>query len=162
MRRPIVPVFHALVAAGCLGLLACGGDSGGTGPRPGGGSPAGSYALRAINDARPGQTVLLSNPDGGAIGLYQFDGNSDLRITEQHTYRLVLRFADEKSAYEYDDQGTVSGVDDADGGRILTFESDSYGGSFMGRYTEDGVTTMQYDVDGDGEADTSLGFSRVN
>jgi hypothetical protein len=151
MRRPIVSLVRALVAAGCLGLSACGGgDATGPhpGPGPGGDSPAGRYALGAINDSRPGQMVLLSNPGGGAIGLYRFDGSSDLAITDQHTYRLQLRFADEKGSYEYDDRGTVTGtVDQEDGGFILTFESDTYGDSFGGRWTEDGTTTMQYDVD---------------
>ena len=168
MRRSIMPPFHALAAAGCLGLLACGGGDS-TGPHPGpgpggpgggGDSPAGSYTLGAVNNSPPGRTILLSNPGGGAIGLYRFEWNSNLQITDQRTYQLTLRFADEKDAYEYDDEGSVTGTVDEDGGLILTFESDTYGDSFAGRYT-DGTTTMQYDVDGDGEPDTSFGFARV-
>ena len=163
MQRAMVPAFRALVAAGCLGLLACGGgDSTGPHPGPGGGNtPTGRYALGAINDSRPGQMVLLSNPDGGAIGLYRFDGASDLQITDQHSYRLVLQFEDEKGSYQYDDQGVVDGTVDQDGGYILAFHSDTYGDSFGGRWTEDGTTSMQYDFDGDGETDTALVFSRV-
>lgn len=97
----------------------------------------------------------------GAIGLYRFDGASDLQITDQRGYRLVLRFEDEKGSYEYDDQGVVDGTVDQDGGYILAFHSDTYGDAFGGRWTEDGTTSMQYDFDGDGETDTALVFSRV-
>jgi len=165
MRRSIIPAVHALAAVGCLGLLACGGGDS-TGPHPGPGpgtgeSAAGTYTLGAVNNSPPGRTILLTNPGGGAIGLYTFDWNSNLQITDQHTYELVIRFADEKNNYEYDDQGSVTSmVDREDGGLILTFESDTYGDSFGGRWI-DGTTTMQYDVDGDGEPDTSLGFARV-
>jgi hypothetical protein len=163
---------HGLAAAVCLALAACSGGAA-TGPNHGPGEPgnpgdpgdgngqvlvAGNYTLESINGSSPGQTVLLSNPDGSAIGLYRFDASSGLEISPLQTYTLGLRFEDEQNAYNFVDQGEMKWSSDPDGGLILTFESDTYGDTFMGRFTDDGVTTMQYDIDGDGAADTSLRF----
>src|SRR5262245_24584362 len=53
---------------------------------------AGGYTLGLINEANPGQIVLLSNPDGSVIGLYRFVAASTLILDPLGGYTLTLTY----------------------------------------------------------------------
>jgi hypothetical protein len=44
---------------------------------------------------------------------------------------------------------------------VLSFESDSWGDSFLGAAAHDGSAAIDYDFDGDGQADTRFEFQQV-
>jgi hypothetical protein len=150
--------------------MSCGGkDPVGPNPGRGGGGDddepgqqyvAGSYVLGQINNEfSPGQNVALANPDGSMIGFYRFDASTSLALDPLQTYTLVLNYGDEKGGYQITDEGEFKWRME-DGTMILTFESDTYGDSFLGQAT-DGLLAIQYDFDGDGAADTIFAFMQV-
>ncbi len=176
--KPRVPYWlqgavYGLVAALALALMSCGGkDPAGPNPGPeggngrgGGGNPdqhivAGSYALGQINNhSTPGQTVTLANPDGNVIGLYRFDETTSLVLDPLQTYTLVLNYRDEKGSYDLTDEGEFKWRMQ-DGKMVLTFESATFGDTFLGQ-AQDGLVAIEYDFDGDGAPDTVFAFMQV-
>ena len=176
-------IAHGFAWAFCLASVACsGGGSGSTGPDdptgpgpgdphgPGPGDPQdpgppqlpndviGSYALISINDGTPGQQVLLSNPDGSAIGLYRFNPGTRLNLRNTGDWALALRFEDNGNAQYIDDAGRFRIVGEALD--ELAFTSAVYGDAFEGRARE-GLVAIKYDFDGDGQADTFFGFQKL-
>jgi hypothetical protein len=171
---------HGLAAAVCIGLLACGGGGDATAPDP---NPpqhdpapdpnppdqppppnegiVGTYGLVVVNDSKPGQMVLLSNPDGGAIGLYRFDASTTLSLTALGTYTVSMKLQDDKDNYEIYDEGEFKWS--ANGNLIsLTFESARDGRKYPGMGSPaEAAVAIKYDMDGDGNPDTVLGFERV-
>ena len=122
----------------------------------------GTYVLEQINDSRPGQLVTIANPDGGVIGLYRFDAATTLTMDALQTFELSLRYTDDKSQYRLDDQGEFKGAGPAtaEGALPLAFTSAVYGDAFVGVALQ-GTVAIKYDFDGDGQAETSFGFRRV-
>ncbi|HWB42383.1 MAG TPA: hypothetical protein VG500_14075 [Gemmatimonadales bacterium] len=118
----------------------------------------GTYMLVRINDADPGQAVLLANPDGSAIGLYRFHERTTLGLTEDQDWTLALHFEDQGTAHDIEDEGRFkrSGQDL----RELSFQSAIFGDLFEGR-AQDGVAAIKYDIDGDGQPDTIFTFVRI-
>ena len=116
----------------------------------------GDYGLTKINDSQPGQLVMLSNPDGLVIGLYRFDASSVVSLSG-NTWAFSITLSDDKNVYQIVNQGTFTRFGDQDEG--LTFESTVDGKVFQGVAT-DGSILFTYDLDGDGAADTALGFIR--
>jgi hypothetical protein len=128
----------------------------GPGPQQG---VQGTYVLEQINDAKPGQLVAISNPDGSVVGLYRFDA-STITLDGLQTFELSLRFTDDKSPFHIDDEGEFKAAGPAAQGALpFTFYSKTYGDSFTGVVLQD-MVAMKYDVDGDGQPDTSFGFRR--
>jgi hypothetical protein len=117
-------------------------------------SVAGDYGLTQINQSQPGQLVLLSNPDGSAIGLYRFDPSSVLSMNDQ-AWAFVVLLEDEKNVYQIRNQGTYTRSGDQ--GEDFTFVSTIDGKVFTGHAT-DGSMVFTYDLDGDSQPDTKLGF----
>lgn len=165
-------LVRGLTGALCAALLACAGGDGPSGPTGPGPEPApepgppqptdnvvaGAYVLVRINESAPGGMVTLANPDGSVIGLFRFHESSTLALTEQQTWSLALHFADDGDAHAIEDHGRFkrTGEDLS----VLSFRSEVYGDVFLGRAV-DGVAAITYDIDGDGEAETVLGFQRV-
>ena len=189
VRSPYRRVTYGLACALVLTVLACGGSGDATAPDPG--PPAqnpppqqpppdqpppqppppvqppptqsgvvGSYVLVQINNSQPGQMVTLSNPDGNVIGIYRFDASTALSLDALQTFDLRLRFTDEKGAYGIDDQGEFKLAGQSENVLALTFSSAIYDDAFSAVST-DGVVAIQYDFDGDGQADTMFAFQRV-
>lgn len=173
---------HAITAALCVAALACGGGSDAVGPNgpgnplpgnpgdpgtpqipnnPNPGPPvAGSYTLGLINSSNPGQMVLLSNPDGSAIGLYRFLEASTLILDPLGGYTLTLEFSDEKGSYTIQDKGQWKGGNQDQNGNInLSFKSDTFDDEFDG-LAKNSKVEIRYDMDGDGSLDTLYGFVR--
>ena len=180
-------VTHRLtLALGCalgLALAACsgkGGDATGPdtnpptndpGPTPGPiidpspnpqGGVQGHYTLEQINGSKPGQLVTISNPDGKVIGLYRFDAASTLEMDGLQTFNLQLGYTDDKDEYGLPDAGEFKqeGPVSQEGALPLTFSSTVYDDSFTGVVLGD-IVAIKYDLDGDGQPDTSFGFRRA-
>jgi hypothetical protein len=121
---------------------------------------AGGYTLGLINEANPGQIVLLSNPDGSVIGLYRFVAASTLILDPLGGYTLTLTYSDEQGSYTLEDKGQWKGGNqDQDGNIHLSFKSDSWGDEFEG-LAKNSKVEIRYDMDGDGAIDTLYGFVR--
>ena len=163
MRRP-----RGLALAACALLAACAGGKDATGPTPPAddnpGPPqatnkiAGTYALRLVNAAQPGEAVTLFNPDGQAFGTYRFDHRTTLELTEEQTWSLALYFGDEVSGHQVEDQGRFRRYGDE--GRDLVLVSEVYGDNIYGE-AYDGMAFMLYDVDGDARPESALAFERI-
>jgi hypothetical protein len=158
-----------LALAMAVGLAGCGGSSSPAesdqGPPindPGTIDPTlaipGSYLLEQINDSKPGQLVTLANPDGEVIALYRFEATT-LTLDVFKTFAFSLRYTDDKGQYGIDDQGEFeqAGPVSGQGALPLTFSSAAYGDAFTG-VELGGIVAIEYDFDGDGQADTKLGF----
>jgi hypothetical protein len=185
VRRVSLLLYRAvlgLTTALSLTLLGCGGGSDATAPDPDPGHHvpdpgpdpqpqpqpqpdpdvglAGTYGLVIINNgSKPGQMVLLSNPDGVAIGLYRFDAATSLTLTADGTYTLTMRLADDKNTYILHDDGQFESTPDGEQ-QSLTFESATEAGIYPGAANTEGLV-IKYDIDGDGNPDTILGFARI-
>jgi hypothetical protein len=120
----------------------------------------GTYVLEQINDSKPGQLVTIANPDGKVIGLYRFEATT-LAMDALQTFQLSLRYTDDKTQFEIDDEGEFKGAGPVSdiGAMPLTFNSKVYGDSFTAVVIGD-IVAIKYDFDGDGQADTSFGFRR--
>jgi len=106
--------------------------------------------------------VTISNPDGKVIGLYRFDAATTLDLDALQTFSMQLRFSDDKGDYGLPDEGEFKGAGpEADGVLPLTFSSTLYDDSFTGVVVGD-IVAIKYDIDGDGQADTSFGFRRAD
>jgi hypothetical protein len=121
----------------------------------------GTYVLTQINNSQPGQLVTIANPDGIVVGLYRFDGATTLTLDPLQTFTLELRYSDDKSAFGFDDHGEFKSPGAVEGTLALTFYSDDYGDQFSG-IAVDGTVAIQYDFDGDGQTETTFGFTRIN
>jgi hypothetical protein len=119
---------------------------------------AGTYTLRLVNAAQPGQAVTLFNPDGQAFGTYRFDEGTMLKLTEEQTWSLALHFGDEVSGHEIQDRGRFKRY--GDDGRELYLNSEVYGDVVYGE-AYDGMAFMLYDVDGNGQPETAFAFERT-
>lgn len=161
----------ALALTLALALAGCGGgsDAAAPNPEPPGQAPGdpppvqggvqGTYVLEQINDSKPGQLVTISNPDGTVIGLYRFEATT-LTLDALQTFDLSLRFTDDKSPFQLDDAGDFKPAGPANQGALpFTFHSNTYGDSFTGVVLQDEVA-IKYDLDGDGQPETSFGFRR--
>ena len=177
--RDTLVTYRLTLALGCalgLALAACsgkGGDATGPDTNPPANDPGptpapqvgvqGHYILEQINDSKPGQMVTISNPDGTVIGLYRFDAASTLEMDGLQAFNLQLRYTDDKDQFglpdagEFKQQGPVS----QEGALPLTFSSTVYDDSFTGVVVGD-IVAIKYDIDGDGQADTSFGFRRAD
>jgi hypothetical protein len=163
MRRP-----RGLALAACALLAACAGGKDTTGPTPPAddnpGPPqatnkiAGTYALRLVNAARPGEAVTLFNPDGQTIGTYRFDQRTTLELTEEQAWSLALYFGDETSGHQITDQGKFRRY--GEDGRDLVLVSAVYGDNIYGE-AYDGMAYLLYDLDGDARPETALAFERI-
>jgi hypothetical protein len=154
------------------GILAgCGGSGGdATAPDPvtpqGPGTPsqqsvAGNYTLEQINDSKPGTLVTIVNPGGGVVGLYRFDATT-LTLDGGKNFALTLRYSDDKSQFTLEDHGTLEpGGTTTQGAQQFTFRSAVFGDAFAGIVLND-VAAIQYDFDGDGQAETAFAFRRAN
>ena len=122
----------------------------------------GSYTLEQINGSQPGQMVTIANPDGKVIGLYRFEAASTLEMNGLQTFSLQLRFTDDKDEYGLPDEGEFKqeGSVSQEGALPLTFSSTVYDDSFTGVVLGD-IVAIKYDLDGDGQPDTSFGFRRA-
>jgi hypothetical protein len=131
-------------------------------PDPQGGIQ-GSYVLEQINQSKPGQLVTIANPDGTVIGLYRFDAAAtSLDLDALQTFDLQLSYTDDKDTFELADEGEFKGVGQApDGSLPLTFTSKIFDDSFTGVALGD-IVAFQYDLDGDGQAETKFGFRRTD
>ena len=186
VRRLSLLLYRAvlgLTTALSLALVGCGGGSDATAPDPGQHDPAphpdpqpdpqpqpqpqpqpdagvpGTYGLVLVNGSKPGQMVLLSNPDGAAIGLYRFDAATSLTLSADHTYELTMRLADDKNTYLLHDTGNYEVT--PNGEKLsLTFISQGDGGTYPGVSSGNGAV-VDYDIDGDGTPETFLGFARI-
>jgi hypothetical protein len=121
---------------------------------------AGTYTLVQINNSKPGQLVTIANPDGVVIGLYRFHDATSLTLDPLQTFALDLRYTDDKTEFELEDAGEFKQAGSAGGSLALTFSSATYGDAFSAIAT-DGVVVISYDLDGDGQADTTFAFQRV-
>jgi hypothetical protein len=121
---------------------------------------AGTYTLVQINNSKPGQLVTIANPDGTVIGLYRFDAATQLNLDALQTFDMNLKFTDDKSQFELSDEGEFKQAGSAGGSLALTFTSATYDDAFSAIAT-DGVVAINYDLDGDGQADTVFAFQRV-
>jgi hypothetical protein len=167
----------ALALAGVL--AGCGGSRGDTtapdaDPQPpvqGPGTPgtpgtpapsvAGNYVLEQINGSKPGTLVTIANPGGAVVGLYRFEATT-LTLDAGKSFTLALRFTDDKSPLGVDDQGTLEpGGTTTQGAQSFTFRSATFGDAFVGIVLDD-VAMIQYDLDGDGQAETAFAFRRAN
>lgn len=172
MRRrslETLATYRLVLALSCaigLALAACSGGSGDATapdptPNPQGGIQ-GSYVLEQINESKPGQLVTIANPDGTVIGLYRFDAATTMKLDALQTFDLQLSYTDDKSNYELADAGEFKGVGQApDGSLPLRFTSKVFGDSFTGVSVGD-IVAIQYDLDGDGQPETKLGFRRTD
>jgi hypothetical protein len=180
---------HGLTAALCTILVACSGGRDATGPDlpddepgpkpviPGPGDPgpdpvdpgptppgdwhaAGTYTLTSINQSTPGQLVTLANPGGIVIGLYRFSANTTLVIDPMGGWSLSFEYSDDKTTFQMGDEGEFKwhGID---GGIWLDFSSGVYGDEFDGAAAPDGSAAIDYDFDGDGQAETRFGFQKT-
>jgi hypothetical protein len=181
-RRP----YWALACALGLALFGCSGGGAATGPNqgppvqdpPGQDPPAqdppthnpppaqdqgivGTYTLAKINDSDPGKMVTLSNPDGNVIGLYRFDQASELTLDALGAFTLNLRYSDDKGEYGLPDEGEFKWVGGEPNVLSLSFSSTIYNDHFTAIAATNGVVSIQYDFDGDGQLDTVFGFIRV-
>jgi hypothetical protein len=138
-------------------------------PEPPGPAPApapnpgvqGSYLLAQINQSQPGQLVTIANPDGLVIGLYRFEATR-LSMDALQTFALSLGYTDDKTRFSLEDAGEFKQAGPVSQGALpLTFYSNVYGDTFTGVVLE-GMVVIKYDFDGDGRADTSFGFQRVD
>jgi len=127
-------------------------------PQPDAGVP-GTYGLVLVNGSQAGRMVLLSNPDGGAIGLFRFDAATSLTLSADHTYELTMRLADDKNTYLLHDTGNYE-VTPTGEKLSLTFISQGAAGTYPGVSTGNGAV-VDYDIDGDGTPETFLGFVRI-
>ncbi len=118
----------------------------------------GTYALRLVNDAGPGQTVTLADSAGNVIGLYRFLANTTLGVSVDQHWSLSLHYEDNGAARRLEDEGKFKRY--GEDARDLVFESAIYGDQFYG-VAIDGMAVIQYDFDGDGEAETVFGFDRI-
>jgi hypothetical protein len=128
-------------------------------PNPDEGTLVGSYGLVSINDSKPGQMVLLSNPDGKAIGLYRFDAATTVSFDALGGYKLDVKLQDDKNNYEFYDEGDFK-WHMQDNVIALTFESNRDGRTYQG-FANPQAAVLKYDTDGDGTPDTVLGFARI-
>ena len=180
VRRFSLLLYRAvlgLTTALSLALTGCGGGGDATGPDPDPGQhdPAphpepqpqpqpdagvlGTYGLVLVNGSQAGRVVLLSNPDGAAIGLFRFDAATSLTLSADHTYELTMRLADDKDTYLLHDTGDYEVTQDGEK-LSLTFISQGAAGTYPGTSTGNG-TVVDYDIDGDGTPETFLGFVRI-
>jgi hypothetical protein len=120
----------------------------------------GTYVLEQINDSKPGQLVTIANPDGKVIGLYRLEA-TNLSMDALQTFQLALRYSDDKTQFEIDDEGEFKGAGPMteQGALPLTFYSKVYGDQFTAVVIGD-IVAIKYDFDGDGQPDTSFGFRR--
>jgi hypothetical protein len=174
-RRP----YAALACAFGLALFGCsGGSKGPTGPNDPQDPPVqdpppahppdqqdqgivGTYTLAKINDSDPGKMVTISNPDGNVIGLYRFDQASELTLDALGAFTLNLRYSDDKGEYGLPDEGEFKWVGGDPNVLSLSFTSTIYDDHFTAIAATNGVVSIQYDFDGDGQLDTVFGFVRV-
>jgi hypothetical protein len=75
-------------------------------------------------------------------------------------YSLSLEYSDEKGNYVLGDDGEYK-WSGAEGGVLLSFESETWGDAFTGAARHDGGAVIDYDFDGDGRADTRFEFQQV-
>jgi hypothetical protein len=158
-----------------LALAACSGGRDPTGPdqNPPGGDPPGGeqqnpppagdvsgvYVLANVNDGNPGQTVMLSNPDGRVIGIYRFDSRqSKLTLNPDRTWTLSLAYEDDQHTAVLEDEGTFAADQGQEDG--FDFHSNRYGDDFH-VLAKQGVAVIGYDFDGDGQIDTHFAFGRL-
>lgn len=190
LRRSLFrPAAHGLVGALTVVLLACSGSGDATGPDPIDPGPgpvnpgpgpvdpgpgpvepgpgptepgiiAGTYVITAINGSRPELMVSLANPDGNLIGIYRFQPTTTLVLDPMGGYSLSLEYSDEKGTYVLGDEGEYKWVG-ANGGVILSFDSETWGDSFDGAAAHNGAAMIRYDFDGDGRVDTTFEFQQV-
>jgi hypothetical protein len=122
----------------------------------------GTYVLAQINGSQPGQLVTIANPGGKVIGLYRFDAATTLEMDGLQNFNLQLRFTDDKAEYGLPDEGEFKqeGPVSQEGALPLTFSSTVYDDSFTGVVLGD-IVAIKYDLDGDGQLDTSFGFRRA-
>jgi hypothetical protein len=132
-------------------------------PGPGPTEPgiiAGTYVVTAINGSAPGLMVSLANPDGNLIGIYRFQPTTTLVLDPMGGYSLSLEYSDDKGNYILGDDGEYKWTG-AEGGVLLSFESDTWGDAFTGAARNDGGAVIDYDFDGDGRLDTRFEFQQV-
>lgn len=120
---------------------------------------AGTYGLTAINESQPGQLVTVANPDGGVIGLYRFMAVTRLVLSPLQSWSLELHYGDDKTDFVLTDGGDFTWSDGGDG-LVLNLESDVYGDAFVGK-AQNGLAAIRYDMDGDGELDTTFVFEKI-
>ena len=123
----------------------------------------GSYVLEQINGSQPGQLVTIANPDGKVIGLYRFDAATTLEMDGLQTFNLQLRYTDDKDEFGLPDEGEFKqqGPVSQEGALPLTFTSTMYDDWFTGVALGD-IVAIKYDLDGDGQLDTTFGFRRAD
>jgi hypothetical protein len=114
-----------------------------------------------INESQPGQTVMVSNPDGNVIGLYRFQPSTTLILDPLGGYSLSIEYSDDKGSYTLNDAGEYKWTG-TDGGVLqLSFESATWGDAFEGAAATDRSAAIKYDFDGDGRVETVFGFQQV-
>jgi hypothetical protein len=181
-RRPGRRDFLALGLALALAMTACAGNGGDAtapdpdptphepGPGPHDPEPVpgpdagvqGHYVLTQINNSQPGQLVTIANPDGTVIGLYRFDAATTLDMDALQTFDLRISYTDDKAQYQLPDEGEFKQAGpESEGALPLTFRSATYGDAFTGVVLQD-IVAIKYDLDGDGEPETSFGFQRTD
>jgi hypothetical protein len=132
-------------------------------PGPGPTEPgiiAGTYVLTAINGSEPGLMVSLANPDGNLIGIYRFQPTTTLVLDPMGGYSLSLEYSDDKGNYVLGDEGEYKWTG-AEGGVLLSFDSETWGDAFNGAVADDRSAAIDYDFDGDRRADTRFEFQQV-
>jgi hypothetical protein len=130
-------------------------------PPQGSAGITGTYVLIQINGSLPGQMVSVANPDGNLIGLYRFDGGTQLILDPLQTFALDIHYQDDKGEYLLQDEGEFkAATPPSNNGLGLTFSSATYGDKFTGA-AGDGMLGISYDFDGDGRLDTVFLFQRV-
>ncbi|HKG33657.1 MAG TPA: hypothetical protein VKB22_07990, partial [Gemmatimonadales bacterium] len=123
----------------------------------------GRYVLEQINESHPGQLVTIANPDGQVIGLYRFDADSRLELHADQAFALTLLYSNDIKKLVLEDRGELeqAGPASQEGAVPLTFASATYGDQFTGFVLGD-IVAIKYDMDGDGEMESSFGFRRVD
>lgn len=93
------------------------------------------------------------------IGLYRLDVNTQLSLDALQTFDLQIRCCDDKDSYGLDAKGVQALRSDRgrSGGNV---HSAVYGDFFVGVATQ-GIVSIKYDFDGEGQLDTVLSFQRV-
>jgi hypothetical protein len=104
--------------------------------------------------------VTLSNPGGVVIGIYRFDAASELTLDALQTFEMTVSYSDEKDQYGVQDAGEFKPAGESQGAVVLSFTSAVYGDQFTAAAIGDFIA-IKYDLDGDGQLDTVLGFQRV-